>query len=230
MKNLFFCAAVLFGLVSADYHPRILKGDLEKIRRGELIPSVFPENFAPTTELRVSYVNRQMRFGTEYFPYRNETDNIPVIKYKTERNAFYTIALVDPDAPSRADPYRAQVRHWLNVNIPGDRIDKGNSTGTPYLRPAPFAGCGRKRFVYVLAKQECYMPNLTVPQARPNFNVTEFCAQNRMKIIGGNYFEVESEPGPTCTIPGSNPTTSTSRPITTTTVYPITTISRRIYY
>ncbi|PVV02761.1 hypothetical protein BB560_002772 [Smittium megazygosporum] len=171
---------------------------VEELREGGLIPSVIPASFVPTTHLNVTYVGRLMDFGTEYFPYRNETDSVPEISYVAEPNSYYTVALVDPDAPSRADPYRAQVRHWLSVNIPMTDITRGNSTATPYLRPAPFAGCGRKRFVYVLAKQPGELPELTVPQARPNFDFAKFAADNNMTIVGANYFEVESLPGATC--------------------------------
>ncbi|PVV05103.1 hypothetical protein BB560_000381 [Smittium megazygosporum] len=188
---------------------------IEELREEGFIPSVIPANFVPTTNLEVEYAGRRMDFGTEYYPNRNEVNEIPRIRYVAEPNTYYTIALVDPDAPSRANPYRAQVRHWLNVNIPMNDISAGNSTGTPYLPPIPFAGCGEKRFVYILAKQQSELPNLTVTQNRANFDFAKFAADNSMTIIGANYFEVESEPGPSCSVPsgsstGSSTTSSTA--------------------
>ncbi|PVU94478.1 hypothetical protein BB561_002506 [Smittium simulii] len=183
---------------------------LSALRSAEIIPNILPV-FDPSTDLQVTYVNRAMNFGTEYFPFKNETDNLPTFNYEADSDDFYTLALIDPDAPSRANPFRSQVRHWLSVNIPGKNVAAGNSTGTPYLAPRPFPGCGRKRFVYVLAKQQSNMPNLSVPAARPNFNIADFAKANNMEIIGANYFQVEAQPGATCTIPGAaTSTTSTT--------------------
>ena len=38
---------------------------------------------------------------------------------------FIPLFLVDPDAPSRAEPSKREVLHWLVVNIPGNEIKKG---------------------------------------------------------------------------------------------------------
>ncbi|PVU94477.1 hypothetical protein BB561_002509 [Smittium simulii] len=195
----------LSGLIT-----RLKNIPIPKLKSAEIIPNILPV-FDPSTDLQVTYVNRAMNFGTEYFPFKNETDNLPTFNYEADSDDFYTLALIDPDAPSRANPFRSQVRHWLSVNIPGKNVAAGNSTGTPYLAPRPFPGCGRKRFVYVLAKQQSNMPNLSVPAARPNFNIADFAKANNMEIIGANYFQVEAQPGATCTIPGAaTSTTSTT--------------------
>ncbi|PVZ97136.1 hypothetical protein BB558_006920 [Smittium angustum] len=183
---------------------------LNGLKHGDILPSIIPSDFKPETNLGVTYVGREMNFGTEYFPFNNETDKLPEFAYNADPNTFYTLALVDPDAPSRADPFRAQVRHWLNVNIPGTQISAGNSTATPYLAPRPFVGCGRKRFVYVLAKQPSQLPNLTVPAARPGFNIADFAKNNSMTIVGANYFEVEAPPGDSCIVPGASSSGSPS--------------------
>jgi phosphatidylethanolamine-binding protein (PEBP) family uncharacterized protein len=36
-----------------------------------------------------------------------------------------TLFVTDPDAPSRAEPSKREVLHWLVVNIPGNEIKKG---------------------------------------------------------------------------------------------------------
>ncbi|OLY82848.1 OV-16 antigen [Smittium mucronatum] len=181
-----------------------------RLRAGKIIPDVIPESFKPRVDLRISYVGRKMEFGTEYFPYKNETDMLPEIKYRARKRSYYSIAMVDPDAPSRANPFRAQVRHYLKVNIKGRDLNSGNSTSTPYLPARPFPGCGRKRFVWILAKQKRKIPDLNISTSRPGFNITKFVSENDMKIIGVNYFEVESSPGAVCTIPGTNPPTSSN--------------------
>ncbi|KAJ1945422.1 hypothetical protein FBU59_002312, partial [Linderina macrospora] len=129
---------------------------------------------------------------------------------------FYTLALVDPDAPSRANPIRALMRHWLVVNIPGSNVAAGNSTGTPYLNPNPFPGCGRKRFVWVLAEQAKELPGLAAPATRPKFNLEGYLADNDMTLIGANYFQVDALPADSCQIPGAS-TSSSAAPVPTAT-------------
>lgn len=46
----------------------------------------------------------------------------------------------------------ANRRHWLVINIPGCQVDKGDAL-TPYMGPAPPAGTGHHRYVFVLYKQ-----------------------------------------------------------------------------
>ncbi|OLY78987.1 OV-16 antigen [Smittium mucronatum] len=179
-----------------------------------VIPDVLPAGFVPEVVLNMSYVGRPMEYGTEYFPYINETDFLPVVSYANDPEGWYTLALVDPDAPSRANPIRAQVRHYLSVNIKGGDILTGNNTSTPYLAPRPFPGCGRKRFVWVLAKQRGFDESLTVPLARPNFNIANYASTNNMTIIGANYFEVEASPADECVIPGGA-VSSSAAPATT---------------
>lgn len=50
------------------------------------------------------------------------------------------IFTIDSDYPNRNEP-RSQWLHWLVVNIPGDRIDLGE-TITEYLSPKPPTNSG----------------------------------------------------------------------------------------
>ena len=52
----------------------------------------------------------------------------PSVDYDVDSDSdFYTMALTDPDAPSRQDPRFGQYLHWLVVNIPGNDIEKGQA-------------------------------------------------------------------------------------------------------
>ena len=48
----------------------------------------------------------------------------------------------DPDAPSRANPVRREFRHWLVGNIPGDKLDQGE-TLTEYVGSGPPKDTGK---------------------------------------------------------------------------------------
>ena len=50
--------------------------------------------------------------------------------------------VVDPDAPSRANPKAGEWHHWLVVNIPGGDVSKGEEK-TQYFGSGPPKGTGR---------------------------------------------------------------------------------------
>ena len=56
--------------------------------------------------------------------------------------------LLDPDAPSRADPKFREWRHWLVVNIPGSDVAKGEEVAA-YIGSGPPEGTGLHRYVYL---------------------------------------------------------------------------------
>jgi len=51
----------------------------------------------------------------------------PSVDWPVESNQFYTVMLVDPDAPSRFNATLKSVLHWLAVNIPGNQISMGET-------------------------------------------------------------------------------------------------------
>lgn len=61
--------------------------------------------------------------------------------------------MFDPDAPSSSNPVNAEWRHWLVVNIPGSKIDDGE-TKIQYAPPQPPKGSGRHRYIFAVYKQK----------------------------------------------------------------------------
>lgn len=61
---------------------------------------------------------------------------------------FYLIS-TDPDAPSRANPVRREFRHWLVGNIPGDKLDQGE-TLTEYVGSGPPKDTGKVEYYILL--------------------------------------------------------------------------------
>jgi len=52
------------------------------------------------------------------------------------------VLLPDPDAPSRKDPKYREWHHWLIINIPGDKIESGE-TLSEYIGSGPPKGTGK---------------------------------------------------------------------------------------
>ncbi len=86
----------------------------------------------------------------------------------------------DPDVTSRAKPDKAQIKHWLLGNIPGN--DYTNPTVTVlanYLKPRPGEGTLYHRYVFVVFEQPGESPidfNETVGP-RSHFDLRKFSAK-----------------------------------------------------
>lgn len=76
----------------------------------------------------------------------------PTVSWEAENGAYYTLLLVDPDAPSRANPKFREWRHWLVMNIPGTSIDRGDEV-FGYIGSGPPKKTGLHRYVYLIYKQ-----------------------------------------------------------------------------
>ena len=73
-----------------------------------------------------------------------QVKDVPVVTWGGEEGGLYTLMLIDPDAPSRADPKWRHWLHWLVVNIPGCRVAEGEQLfGYVGSGPPPDTGLHR---------------------------------------------------------------------------------------
>lgn len=83
----------------------------------------------------------------------------PQVHWTVEDGKFYTVFMIDPDAPSRANPSKREWFHWGVINIPGCDIDKGE-VFAPYIGagPPPNTG-GSPKFSYyhIHNKIRCFL-------------------------------------------------------------------------
>lgn len=82
--------------------------------------------------------------------------------------------MVDPDAPSPANPKYRSWLHWLVINIPGHDIQRGEEV-VPYDPPAP--GPNRHRYLYLLFKQNGRVKS-RAPAKRQGFQVQDWARQH----------------------------------------------------
>jgi len=138
------------------------------------------------------------------------TQNQPTrIYWNVDKNShnYYTIMMVDPDAPSaKTHEYRHWL-HWLAVNIPasaatGDHIDvrKGH-TVTPYKGPAPPAGSGPHRYVFLIYRQPHQLDILSLQNIteRTNFKIDHWIEEvfgktnkEKPELVAANFFSAEN--------------------------------------
>ncbi|KAF2895555.1 hypothetical protein ILUMI_10619 [Ignelater luminosus] len=148
---------------------------------------------APNEKLEVKYTTskKEPSLGNEMAP--RDVREKPEVNFDAEENAYYTLAMVDPDAPSRKNPTKREWLHWLVVNIPKGGIDKGE-TITQYVGSGPPKDSGLHRYVFLLYKQpgkiEFNEPNLA--KSGPNFSIKKFAEKyNLDHPIAGNFFQAQ---------------------------------------
>lgn len=73
------------------------------------------------------------------------------MSYDADPTAYYTLLMVDPDAPSRNHPM-FEWRHWEVMNIPGSDVSKGE-TIAPYKGAGPPKGTNYHRYAFLVYKQ-----------------------------------------------------------------------------
>ncbi|XP_065601150.1 phosphatidylethanolamine-binding protein 4 isoform X2 [Cyrtonyx montezumae] len=81
----------------------------------------------------------------------------PQVRYpQADKRKKYVVMLVDPDAPSRANPRSRFWRHWLLTDVPGTELRTGELRGrvlTEYSRPTPPPHSGYHRYQVRLYEQ-----------------------------------------------------------------------------
>ncbi|XP_025898042.1 phosphatidylethanolamine-binding protein 4 [Nothoprocta perdicaria] len=137
-------------------HPRVcffepLGSQDAELCRGEL-EVVYPE----LGDVGCTYIpacrRYRWRLGREW--------SSPCVRYaRAQQDKKYVLVMVDPDAPSRADPSQRFWRHWLVSDIRGTDLRAGRPRGhvlTEYARPAPPARSGYHRYQLRLYEQPAH--------------------------------------------------------------------------
>ncbi|KAG0236600.1 phosphatidylethanolamine-binding protein [Mortierella sp. GBAus27b] len=179
----------------------------EALKEHGIIPDVI-DSFQPTTMLAVSYKNgddvAEVALGNTLSV--EETQSAPEIFFMPDSpNDMYTLILTDPDAPSRKEPKYREYRHWIVSNIPGGdpsdpqsfspkNLSSQGTEITAYMGPAPPAGSGPHRYVFLLYKQESNAhAALSTPLQtdRAKFKAQSFAGETSLKLVGVNFFFAE---------------------------------------
>ncbi|PQE12163.1 Carboxypeptidase Y inhibitor protein [Rutstroemia sp. NJR-2017a BVV2] len=177
-----------------------LKG-VQKILKGADIIDDVLDNFTPTCYIAPYYETKKVKYGNTIKP--GKTEEAPSVHIfcpgKTEVSGL-TIALTDPDAPSRDDDSMSEMCHWIakvpSVVIGRDLVADFNATdlfaAIDYKAPAPPEGTDKHRYVFVLL--EGPNVNLTVPEERkhwgfekPGSGVRDWADQENLTVIGANF-------------------------------------------
>lgn len=125
--------------------------------------------------LKVSYGN--IKINKQRLD-KSEAINQPTFCFKSKYNTYYSLLMVDPDAPS------SEWLHWLVINIKNG--SKEELIG--YSPPNPPSG--EHRYFFILCEQTDKL-SLNKISKRANFSSSQFIKDNELKVIDTTFFMVK---------------------------------------
>ncbi|XP_010523529.1 PREDICTED: protein BROTHER of FT and TFL 1 [Tarenaya hassleriana] len=169
--------------------------EIEPLVVGRVVGDVI-ERFNPSVTMRVTYnLDKQVANGHELMP------SSFIYKPRVEiggddMRSFYTLIMVDPDAPSPSDPYLREYLHWMVTDIPGTTDASFGKEIVSYETPKPVVGI--HRYVFVLFRQMRGRQTVKLPPpSRQCFNTRGFCAYFGLGLpVAAVYFNAQRETAP----------------------------------
>ncbi|KAJ7061844.1 PEBP-like protein [Mycena amicta] len=195
------------------------------LRKANLIPDILPDSFTPSAFLQVTLPStgaavdlgaevpiaqtaEEPQIGIVAVPNEADIGEDGLVKPSIESPTRYTLAMVDPDAPSAAQPVNKHWRHWLITGLTASEdplLPALQSTATticPYRPPAPPKGSGLHRYSFVLFREPT-SGNFSIPADAPERETTvvgrrhwdpvKFAETYDLEIVGATYYLVRSE-------------------------------------
>nr|AFK38915.1 unknown [Lotus japonicus] len=158
---------------------------------GRVIGDVL-DPFERSIAMSVTFNNREVTNGSEFRP--SQVVNQPRVSIGGDdlRN-FYTLIMVDPDAPSPSDPNLREYLHWLVTDIPATTGPAFGNVVVPYENPIPMMGIHRIIFVLFrqLGRETVYAPGW-----HQNFNTRGFAELYNLGLpVTAMHFNIQRENG-----------------------------------
>ncbi|XP_039271823.2 protein D2-like isoform X1 [Styela clava] len=105
----------------------------------------------PCEQTEVSFGSIDVKKGgTKLTP--TQVKFAPTVKWTAEKDQFYTLLMMDLDAPSRKNPTFREWFHWGVINIPENNVNEGEVI-TTYMGSTPPKGTGPHRYVILVFQQ-----------------------------------------------------------------------------
>lgn len=113
------------------------------------------------------------------------------VSWSADSTSFYTLLMVDPDAPSRRINFLKEFNHWLVVNIKGNDLTNGTTVIT-YLGSMPPILSGIHRYTFLVFKQQSLLPAESISKKRWRFSTRNFIRTHNLgQPIAGNFFHAQ---------------------------------------
>ncbi|KAJ9623589.1 carboxypeptidase Y inhibitor [Taxawa tesnikishii (nom. ined.)] len=212
-------AAGALGLVAPKQQPledqSISSSKLDliyELKKAEIIPTVI-DTFTPSVSISIEWSNATAEYGNTINPSKVQeepslklVDSPPSVRSSMQ----YTVALTDPDAPSRDDPEWSEICHWIATFVPLTSSSDSDA-GTlghlkeimPYKPPGPPPKTGKHRYVFVaLAPKNGTTDklHLSEPADRQHWGydkerqgVRMWAESNGLEVVGANFIYAKND-------------------------------------
>ncbi|KAK5722664.1 carboxypeptidase Y inhibitor [Elasticomyces elasticus] len=190
-----------------------------RLRKAEIIPTVL-DPFDPKLTLSIFYENATVEVGNTVDP--SKTQKAPDVQFiASVPNDFsvlirkgmqLTLALTDPDAPSRDNPEWSEICHWIATGVQLTKpsadndstgFSKGVQTIVEYKPPGPPPKTGKHRYVFVaLAPKNGTTErlHLSKPGGRQHWGYGKerqglrgWAEENGLGVVGANFIYEQNE-------------------------------------
>ncbi|GFP81154.1 protein flowering locus t [Phtheirospermum japonicum] len=151
------------------------------------------EPFTATAELRVFSDGRIIYNGSSLRPSQVAGRPRVEIGDSGDFRTFYTLVMVDADAPNPSNPHFKEYLHWLVTDIPGSTGVGFGKEVVSYESPQPSMGI--HRLVLALFRQAARQ-TVNAPIRRQNFNTREFSQLHNLgSPVAAVYYNCHRENG-----------------------------------
>lgn len=165
----------------------------KNFQENDIVPDVL--DIEPDSFLTVNFDVVIANLGNILTP--TQVKSIPKVSWiEANASSYYTLIMVDMDAPSRNDNYEKEWQHWLVVNIPGNEVEMGE-TLSEFISSAPPPNTGLHRYLFLWFLQPTKgdfssFPHLKASSAkgREKFSTRKFVRAFKLVIMAGNYYQV----------------------------------------
>lgn len=157
-----------------------------------IVPDVI--SVVPKETVKVTFAgNVTVDLGNELRPI--QVRDIPDVTWNADADTFYSLCLIDPDAPNRKQPIYRHWQHWLVVNIPGTKVGEGE-TLSEYIGSGPGRDTGLHRYVFLVYKQngkidfdEKRSSKSCSREERRSFDIREFAVKYQLgNPVAANFY------------------------------------------
>ncbi|XP_020599122.1 protein RICE FLOWERING LOCUS T 1-like [Phalaenopsis equestris] len=161
-------------------------------------------SLAGVTEGDVGPIDQSVRFGVFFNnrPFTNGCNlrsSSVVSRPRVEiggddLRVFYTLVMVDLDAPNPSNPTLKEYLHWMVTDIPGTTDASFGRELIGYESPRPVIGI--HRIVFALLRQRHRRNIISAPNARENFCTQAFADTYDLSFpVAAAYFNCQREGG-----------------------------------
>ena len=143
-------------------------------------------NTQPRNILQLQYVSGN----------RSNVPTLNVISSSVLPKQYYSIIMVDPDAPTASNPIYADFIHWIrvNMNIVGGKLVGGEDL-LEYMGPSPPKGSGSHHYITLLIQHDKNSLVNVELSGRAKQNTSDILRQifgsDVYRVVGFNVFTYE---------------------------------------